>query len=151
MAPSWFIEKNTEPTVRAMHSVLRTLRRALTTVTASRQLPQVFALGFIPASFPGLVLNLGMSIRRYVRTDTEIRLDAELGRPANQFGLRLDAELDVDGGQVALHRALAEEQPLGDLRCGLPAGGEQGDLALPPAQRVHAERRAPPGPALASG
>ena len=41
-------------------------------------------------------------------------LDTELGRSADQLGLRVDAELGVDVDQVALDRALAQEEPVGD-------------------------------------
>src|SRR3954465_14788702 len=97
-------------------------------------------------------MNLGRTRRRYVRTPTEVRRsDAELGRPADQLRLRLDPELRVDGREVALHRALAEEQALGDLGRRLSTGGQQGDLPLPPAEGVDAQRRPSPRAALAPG
>src|SRR5690242_8057835 len=149
MTPSWFIAKNTVPTLSAMQTVRRRLCGDRTTATASRRFCQEF--GFIAASSSGARderRNAGAEIRPY---PYGIRLDAELGRPADQFGLGLDAELDVHGGEVALHRALAEEQPLGDLGRRLSAGGQQGHLALAPAQGVDPQRRPPARSALAAG
>src|SRR5690349_8618291 len=149
MMPSWFIAKNTVPTLSAMQTVRLRLCGDRTTATASRRLCQEF--GFIAASSSG-AREKPRNVRTEIRPYTYgIRLDAELGRPADQFGLGLDAELDVHGGEVALHRALAEEQPLGDLGRGLSAGGQQGDLALPPAQGIDPQRRPPSRPALAPG
>jgi hypothetical protein len=47
MVPSWFIAKNTEPTVNAMHTVRFTLFVVRTNAAASRQVRQVFSLGSI--------------------------------------------------------------------------------------------------------
>src|SRR3954464_6288213 len=149
MTPSWFIAKNTVPTVSAMQTVLRRLCGDRTTATASRRFCHEFR--FIAASSSRACekpRNVGTELRPY---PYGIRLDAELGRSADQFGLGLHAELHVYGGEVALHRALAEEQPLGDLGRRLSAGGQQRDLALPPAQRIDPQRRPPTRPALAAG
>src|SRR3954451_25424426 len=152
--PSWFIVKNTVPTLSAMQTVRRRLCGERITATASRRFCQEF--GFIAASSSGArdeSRNAGTKIRPYtygIRT-CGMRLDPEFDRPADQLRLGLDAELDVHGGEVALHRACAEEQPRGDLVRRLSAGGQQRDLALPPAQGIDPQRRPSARPALAPG
>src|SRR3954466_2124772 len=112
------------------------LPRASTIAAASGHVRRVFARGFIGAvPPPGMQLNLGNADGAIHPYGYGIRLDAEVGRSADQFGLGVDAELVVDGRQVALDRALAQEQALGDLVSGLSARCQESNLAFPPAER----------------
>ena len=49
---------------------------------------------------------------------------------ARQLDARADVELAVDGAQVRLDRAGADDELVGDLAVGAPGGDELGDLAL---------------------
>ena len=55
---------------------------------------------------------------------------------AHQFGLVLEAEFPHHVGAVVLDRSLADVEPGGDLRAGLPLGGELEYLALRGRQRL---------------
>src|SRR3954447_21558979 len=112
-----------------METVLFPFRR--TTTRASRQVCQESARGFIDVSFSGMSRNLRKRRRRYLRTHTGNRLHAELGGPADQLDLGVDAELSVDGRQVAVDRALADEEALGDLGGRLGPPGPPRGLSVP--------------------
>src|SRR2546423_836293 len=81
-------------------------------------------------------LNVGGARGGYLRAVTELLLNAQLGGPADELRLRADAELAVDAGEVAFHRAPAQIQVTRDLGRGLAAGGEQSHLAFAAAERI---------------
>jgi hypothetical protein len=75
-------------------------------------------------------------------------LDSQLRSPADQLRFGTDPELLVDADQVALHSALADKEVAGNLGCLQALRGEHRYLVLTPAQRIHADAGAAPGPAL---
>src|SRR5689334_4907097 len=96
-------------------------------------------------------VNVGGVGRGYLRSDTELRLDAELGGPTDQLRLRADAELAIDIDEVAFHRALAQVQVARDLGRGLAAGSELRNLAFAAAESVDTNGGLAPWAALAPG
>src|SRR4051812_41865155 len=149
MSPSWFIAKNTEPTISAIERVLLTLRR--TTPRASRQVCQESVRGFIDVFLSGDVDERTEARPEVLPYTYAIPLHAEFRRPADQLDLGVDAELDVDGRQVAVHRALAQEQAFGDLGGRLAAHRQDRNLSLAPAQRGDPGVGASSWSALAAG
>src|SRR6476619_4182858 len=75
-------------------------------------------------------------------TSVEIRnfsRNSELGRAANQLGLRADAELGVDAHEMALDRPPAHEELVRGCLCRLTARRETCDLAFAWAHRIDAD------------
>src|SRR3954469_9768636 len=68
-----------------------------------------------PSPIRSTSMNVRMRRGKYLRRDTGLRSDSELGGPADQLGLRGDAELGGDRREVALDRALAQVEVVGDL------------------------------------
>src|SRR2546426_5450197 len=127
---------------------------AITQNTANTVAPIVFPFialpPFIPCNleFRGSRWTVGGGGARYLRTCTGIRSDAELVGPSDQLGLRGHAQLGVHVDEVALDRALADDQPLRDLAGRLTSRRQHSHLALAAAQRFGSQDRSPARAAL---